>query len=79
VLVKGGPTRSKHWQAPPPAARAGLVAALRNYVATHPIDAMVESTRGTQAHWVAALTQSAFGAPTSVHGDASVWLKPASS
>jgi hypothetical protein len=75
VLVEGGPTR-KHWHRPSAGQRAGLVSALRTYVAAHSIDAMVVSANGAQGHWVAALARSAFGPSTSVHGDLSVWIKP---
>ena len=78
VLVQGGSPRTKHWVAPTPAQRGGLVSALRRYVAAHRIDAMVVSSTGTQGRWVAALTRSALGAPTSTHGDIVVWIRRAS-
>jgi hypothetical protein len=74
VLVYGGP--AGQWRAPSPAQRVGLVSDLRGYVASHSVDAMVILASGAQGRWVAALAASAFGAPTSVHGDVSVWVKP---
>jgi hypothetical protein len=81
VLVERGPGALfapglRHWHAPSAAQRAGLVADLRRYVASHSFDAMVIRANGAQGRWVAALAASAFGAPTSVHGNVSVWLKP---
>ena len=40
------------------------------------MDAVVVSATGAQGRWMTALTRSAFGAPTTVHGDISVWVKP---
>jgi hypothetical protein len=79
VLVQGGPPPAKDWHEPSAAQRRILVSNLRTYVASHPIDAMVVSADGTQGRWVAALTSSAFGAPTTVRGGLSVWIKPVSS
>jgi hypothetical protein len=78
VLIQGGPRRAKHWVAPAPARRGGLVAALRTYAVSHRMDAVVVSATGAQGRWMTALTRSAFGAPTTVHGDISVWIKPVS-
>jgi hypothetical protein len=82
VLAKRGPgaptprQELRHWHTPSPAQRARLVADLRGYVASHSVGAMVVAGRGAQARWVAALTASAFGAPTTTHGAVSVWIKP---
>jgi hypothetical protein len=65
-----------HWRAPSAPQRAILVSELRRYVASHSLDAMVVAARGAQGRWIAALTATAFGAPTSVHGAVSVWVKP---
>ena len=73
VLIEGGPRRSTHWTPPTPAPRPRLVSALRTYVATHSIDAVVVSSTGRQGRWVSDLTRSALGAPTSRHGDLSTW------
>jgi hypothetical protein len=81
VLVERGPgalgsPSLRRWQSPSAAQRARLVADLRRYVASHSFDAMVVRTSGDQGKWVAGLTASAFGPPTSVHGSVSVWLTP---
>lgn len=75
VLIQGGPQLTDPWVPPTPAQRGGLVSALRTYVAAHRIDAMVVSSIGRQGRWVAALSRSAFGAPTSTHGDIVVWTQ----
>lgn len=77
----GGPGQpgARRWRTPSAAQRVGLVSDLRSYVASHSVAAMVVLAEGTQGRWVAALTASAFGAPTSIHGHVSVWLKPAPS
>ena len=84
VLVAGGPGEPgsqvvTSWRAPSSPQRARLVSDLRRYVASHPIDAMLVDASGTQGRWVAALTTSAFGAPSRVHGHVSLWLKPVAS
>jgi hypothetical protein len=81
VLVEGGrrPHGARPWHAPSAAHRVGLVSQLRRYVASHPVDAMVVAASGAQGRWIAALAASAFGTPTSIHGDVSVWLKPVAS
>jgi hypothetical protein len=82
VLVERGPMappwqlRFRHWQVPSSAQRARLVAELRSYVPSHSIGALVVRRTGTQGRWVAALATSAFGAPTRVQDDVSVWLRP---
>ncbi|HEY8282432.1 MAG TPA: hypothetical protein VIG28_08100 [Leifsonia sp.] len=78
VLVKAPSKGAGQWQEPSAAHRTELVSALRTYVASHGIDTMVVSANDAQGRWVKALTESAFGSPTSVHGDVSVWLKPVS-
>jgi hypothetical protein len=75
VLIQGGKPAPR-WHTPSAAQRVGLVSDLRNYVGSHSIDAMVVLTSGAEGRWIGALTASAFGAPTSIRGDVSVWLKP---
>jgi hypothetical protein len=81
VFVKHGFQAPKqqiplHWNTPSAAQRARLVSDLRGYVASHPVDAVAVFASGAQGRWVAGLTASAFGAPTSVHGTVSVWIRP---
>ena len=83
VLVADGPREPgaqgvDHWHAPSSSQRARLVSDLRSYVASHPVDAMLVRDSGAQGRWVAALTTSAFGAPSTVHGHVSLWLEPGS-
>ena len=81
VLIPGGPGArgrqgAQRWHAPSAARRARLVLDLQSYVASHSVAAMVVLASGAQGRWIMALTASAFGAPTNIHGDVSVWLKP---
>ncbi|WP_460819611.1 hypothetical protein [Nocardioides korecus] len=77
VLVEGGPQRSTHWSPPTSAPRRRLATALRAYVATHHIDAMVVSPTGRQGRWVATLTRAALGPPTTDREGYLVWRLPA--
>jgi hypothetical protein len=74
----GGPGQpgARQWRTPSAAQIPRLVADLRGNVASHQVDAMVVLATGVQGRWIAALTTSAFGAPTSVHGDVSIWQRP---
>lgn len=78
MLVRRGAARAGPWHAPSLTQRAGLVSALRSYVASHPVDAVVVYAADAHGRWVNALMTSAFGVPWSVHDQVSVWLKPAS-
>lgn len=71
-----GGRNARPWHAPSAAQRVGLVADLRRYVASHSVDVIVVRSSGAQGRWIAAFAAAAFGAPTSIHRDVSVWLKP---
>jgi hypothetical protein len=71
VLIERRP-----WHVPSASQRSGLVRNLQGYVDSHSVDAIVVRTSGAQGQWISALMASAFGGPTSIHGDVSVWLKP---
>ncbi|MGN6744057.1 MAG: hypothetical protein ACTHJL_12300 [Amnibacterium sp.] len=76
VLVEGGPHRTTHWRPPSNAQRPHLLSALRTYVGSGRIGALVISSGGEQGRWVSALAESAFGAPTSVRGVMDVGISP---
>jgi hypothetical protein len=76
ISARRGRQGVSQWHAPSAARRLPLVSELRSYVGAHAVDAMVVSVSGAQGRWVDALTASAFGAPTSIHADVAVWLKP---